>query len=361
MENEIKYFTCGPTELYPDTEKWLKEALNKKLFSLTHRGAEFEKIFQHSVHEQKKLMNIPETHAIFFMSGATECMERVIENLVENKSAHFVNGAFAERFHKTALDLKKSPYLYSAEWGNGNDLTADLPSDAEMICITQNETSTGTATPMEDIYSLKTRYSEKIFILDIVTSAPNVDIDFSKIDGAFFSVQKGFGMPAGLGVMIINKKCIEKTLFMMEMNYNVGSYNNFVSAYNYYLLDQTTVTPNTVGIYLIGKVCEYLNKYGIEKIRRETKEKADLYYNELEGVKGLEFFVSDKKHRSETIIVLNTGSHQKEIKKRLKHAGFMVSSGYGKLKDTQIRIANFPMHKMEDCRKIVEVLKSPLP
>ena len=357
MSNNKKYFTCGPTEIYPDTGKWIQEAVDQKLFSITHRGKEFENIFESCVRELKKLMNIPDSHSIFFMSSATECMERIIENLVEDKSAHFVNGAFAERFYKTVIELKKSPYLFSAEWGKGNDLTVDIPDDTELICITQNETSTGAASPMEEIYSLKEKYPDKLIAIDIVTSAPYVAIDFTKIDMAFFSVQKGFGMPAGLGVLIINNKCLEKTRTMIDMNYNVGTYNNFINAYKYYLLNQNTVTPNVPGIYLLGKVCKYLNGIGIEKIRKDTEEKASLYYKELSEVKGLEYFVDDERYRSKTIIVLNVGEKQKMIKEKLSSEGYVVSSGYGKFKDSQIRIANFPMHGLEDCKRIIEILK----
>ncbi len=357
MKQNKKYFTCGPTELYPDIGRWLQEAIDQKLFSITHRGKEYENIFSGCVTELKALMNIPETHSIFFMSGATECMERIIENLVEEKSAHFVNGAFAERFYTTAKELKKEPYLLSADWGKGNDLSVDISKDTELICITQNETSTGALSPMEEIYALKDRYPDKMMAIDIVTSSPYVKIDFKKIDIAFFSVQKGFGMPAGLGVLIINNKCFEKTLEMKEMNFNIGTYNNFLNAYKYYTLNQNTITPNVPGIYLLWKVCEHLNGIGIEKIRKETEEKASLYYSELKNVNGIEFFVQEEKYRSKTIIVLNVGEKQKAIKEKLISEGYIVSSGYGKFKDTQIRIANFPMHGVEDCKKIIEILK----
>jgi phosphoserine aminotransferase len=38
--------------------------------------------------------------------------------------------------------------------------------------------------------------------------------------------------------------------------------------------------------------------------------------------------------------------------------GIVVGSGYGKFKDSQIRIANFPMHRTEDVKKIIEVLST---
>lgn len=357
MSSSKKYFTCGPTELYPIVSDAIIKALDEKIPSISHRGKEFEKIFSLTVHELKKLMGIPDDFMIFFSSSGTECMERIIENIVENSSFHFVNGSFSERFFKTAIELKKNSKAHKVDFGKGfNFGEIVIPEETELICVTQNETSSGAAVPMKQISELKDKYPKKLIAIDVVTSAPYQKIDFSKIDIAFFSVQKGFGLPPGLGVTIIRESCTEKTIFLKELNNNIGTYNNFIDAASYYKKNQTTVTPNTLGIYLLGKVAQHLNSIGIEKIRFETEEKAKMLYDYFFTRKDMKIFVEKPFDRSKTIVVIDCGEKQKQIKKHLADNNFIVSSGYGKFSETQIRIANFPMHSIEDTQKLISVL-----
>lgn len=352
-----KYFTCGPTELYPVVKDFMLEAIDKKLPSISHRSKDFEIIFRYTVDELRKLLGIPDDFMIFFSSAGTECMERIIENLVEDCSFHFVNGSFSERFYRTATELKKNPVLHKVEFGEGfNFDQIEIPERVELICITQNETSSGVAVPMKKISELKAKHPGKLIAIDVVTSAPYQKIDFSKVDIAFFSVQKGFGLPPGLGVTIIRESCIEKAISLKELNYNIGTYNNFIDAASYFKKNQTTVTPNTLGIYLLGKVANHLNTIGIDKVRFETEEKARMLYDYFYTRKDMQLFVKNPFDRSKTIIVIDCFDKQSSVKKYLADNGFIVSSGYGKFVSNQIRIANFPMHSIEDVSNIIELV-----
>lgn len=351
------YFTTGPTMLYTQVEKFIKEGLKKGYFSISHRSREFENIFTYTVTELKELLNIPKNYMIFFFSSGTECMERIIQNLVEEKSFHFINGAFSKRFFNIAKDLKKEAKFITIGDGNGyKPPDYKIPEDTEIICMTHNETSTGVALCIEDIYKLKNKYKDKLIALDIVTSVPYYRMNYNKIDVSFFSVQKGFGIPAGLGIMIINPLCIFKTKLLKEKGINIGSYNNFINWENYYYKNQTTVTPNVFAIYLLGKIANLLNRKGISKIRKETEEKSELIYNYFDALKGIKPFVSDNKYRSKTTIVLNAGTQAKKIRDILRKNGYIVSPGYGNYKNIHLRIGNFPMHKIRDMKNILKLL-----
>ena len=350
------FFTPGPTELFPEIKNYFGQAIDENVCSINHRSKEFMDIYKSSVEELKKLMNVPKSCYIFFLSSATECMDRIIQNCVLDRSFHFVNGAFAERFYKTAIELNKKAEKTEVDYGKGFDFNnIEKTNSPELICITQNETSTGVAINPDDIYELKNKYPEALIAVDIVTSAPYVNLNFNKTDCAFFSVQKGFGLPAGLGVLIVNDRCMDKARSLKNKNVNIGSYHNFISLYENAVKHQTTETPNVLGIYLLGKVSEYLNMYGIEKVRQETEEKANLLYDFFDEHESFKPFVENKSDRSKTIINIKVGDSQNEVKKNLAESGILVGSGYGKLKDLQIRIANFPMHKIEDVRRIIEI------
>lgn len=351
------FFTPGPTELYPEVRSYIESALTGNICSINHRSNEFMDIYKATSDSLKQLLNIPDSYTILFLSSATECMDRIIQNTVSERSFHFVNGAFAERFYKTSVELNKAAEKTEVEYGkNFNFGEIKIDNDPELICITQNETSTGVAVDPEDIYKIKNKHQNALMAIDIVTSSPFVNIDYNKIDCAFFSVQKGFGLPAGLGVLIAGKRCIEKARFLRDNNISIGSYHNFISLFENAEKYQTTETPNVLGIYLLGKVCESLIKYGVDKMRTETLLKSKLLYDFFDSHPHLKPLVENRSDRSDTIIEIKTGNNQNEIKKKLSDQGIIVGSGYGKLKASDIRIANFPMHRMEDVKRITDIL-----
>lgn len=349
------YFTVGPSQVYPTFKKHLQAAIKADIPSISHRGKLFGEIFTHTTKNLRQLLNIPNTHRIFFLSSALESMERIIQNTVGKTSFHFVNGAFGKRFYKTALELGKDAEKEEAPYGSGFQLNSiKIPQKSELICITQNDTSTGVSLPMTDIHNLKDKYPDTLIAIDVVSSIPYVEIDFTKIDIAFFSVQKGFGLPAGLCVLIVNEKAIDKARELQDKQISIGSYHNFLSLLEMEVKLQTPETPNVLNIYLLGKVCEDMNKKGIERIRKEMKKKADMIYDFFDKHETYKPFINDKIFRSDTTIVINLKDHAKEVLYKLSKKGYVAGSGYGKNKNNHIRIANFPAHKITDVKKLLK-------
>lgn len=362
------YFTCGPTQLYPTVQKHIYEALVQDIPSISHRGTKFQEIFQKTVVNLKRLLAIPKQHHIFFLSSSLESMERVIENCVEKNCFHFVNGSFSKKFYQMAIDLKKRPEKMEVREGEGFDSSSlshsgkrgtslsRISKKTELIAITQNETSTGVSIPVQDISTLRQAYPEILIVVDIVSSAPYVELDFSKIDLAFFSVQKGFGLPAGMGVLVVNERAMDKARFLEKKGVNTGSYHSFPSlskkAENY----QTPETPNMLGMYLLQRVTEDLLKKGIKTIRKETDKKAKLVYDFFDQHPRYSPFVKNKKFRSKTTIDIDVKGDTKKLLPKLAKKGFIVSSGYGNFKAQHIRIANFPAHTMIQMKNFLKIL-----
>ncbi|MDP3765750.1 MAG: aminotransferase class V-fold PLP-dependent enzyme [Nanoarchaeota archaeon] len=349
------FFTPGPTQLYDSVPAYINEAIHNNICSISHRGSEFQNLFQTATSSLKKLLGIPNDFHVFFVSSATEAMERVIENCVEKHSFHFVNGEFSKRFFEASRELKKSPQKIEVEPQEDFDFNAEIPDYAELICFTQNETSTGAAVEMDRIYKIKKENPEKLVAVDIVSSAPYVNVDYNLVDCTFFSVQKGFGMPAGLGLVVVNEKIIQKSKLLSDKNIDIGTYHNFISLLDSSQKSQTPETPNVLGIFLLGKIADELNSKGIINIRKETEEKSSLIYNFFGEHKKYSPFIKNKSIRSKTVITVNVDNSQEVIKKLAQH-NFIVGAGYKYYKDKQIRIANFPMHKIEDMKRMLELI-----
>ncbi|MFH0772687.1 MAG: aminotransferase class V-fold PLP-dependent enzyme [bacterium] len=339
------YFTPGPSQIYPQLERYMKEALKKNIPSISHRSEEFMQIVKDVDSGLRTLLTIPQTHHIFFLSSSLESMERIIDNIVKKTSFHFVNGSFAQAFADTAKAKGKKMFLHNFLPGKKISFeTIIIPNEVELICITQNETSNGTCVPLEDIYLLKKRYPTIPIALDIVSSAPYPNVDLGKIDCAFFSVQKGFGLPAGLGILIVSD--------ILVKNSKKKGYHDFPSLLSKSMKFQTPETPNVLNIFLLKKVVEDMNKKGIETIRKETEEKAKLI--EENG----NLFIENDAVRSKTVLVLNTQRKTKEIVQKLKKKNIIVGKGYGNYKDTHIRIANFPQHTKKQIKKLLHALNT---
>ena len=348
-------FTPGPSQLYFTIEDHVRQALRENIGSLTHRSKEFEAIFKQATEGLKELLSIPDDFHIFFAGSATEIWERSIQNLVENESFHLINGAFSNRYHEIATQLNKKATKIEATKGNGfNEI--QIPSSAELIAVTHNETSTGVSLPLEFIHQLKEKNKEALVIVDAVSSLPYPQFDYSKIDSVFFSVQKGFGLPAGLGVWAVNDRCIAKAEKLRSKGIAIGTYHSLPTFLANGKKNQTPETPNVLGIYLLAKVVKDLLNKGISTIRKETEYKAAILYQALQSSKLIKPFVTEPRFQSRTVIVADCGEHTQRITKLLQSKGLYPGDGYGELKKSQLRFANFPTHSKEQYELLVDIL-----
>lgn len=352
------FFTPGPAELYFTVESHIKKALAEQVPSISHRSARFQSIFQEAEENLHNLLSLPDDYHIFFTGSATEIWERIIQNLVAERSYHYVNGAFSNRFYNIAQELGKSPMLQQADEGECAVVDpTKIPNDTELIAFTQNETSTGAAQPLEDIYTVRDSHPNALIAVDAVSTLPYIPLDYSQIDTAYFSVQKGFGLPAGLGVWLINDRCLAKAEQLAQRQ-SIGSYHTLPSLLNKAKKHQTPETPNVLGIYLLGKVAGDMLTRGIDVIRNETKFKAGMMYQTLIDHDNFTPFVRKAEHQSKTVIVAETRKPATEIIDKLQESGLVVGSGYGQFKEKHIRVANFPTHSREQIILLIDKMSA---
>ncbi len=359
MSNKT-FFTPGPSQLYPGVSDFLNEALEKDLGSISHRSATFQEVYGEMVSQLRKLLNLPDNFHVFTLGSASEAWERIIDNLSKpgDTTYHFTNGSFSKKFFSYSKGLERNAVQYEAPFGEGFDMAkADIPANTEIITVTQNETSSGVAVPLEDIYSIRQQHSDKIIAVDVVSTLPYPDFDYSKIDTLFFSVQKSFGMPAGLGVWIVNDRCIEKAKSLADAGYKASPHHSIASLLKMAEKNQTPATPNTLEIFLLSKVCEAMNVKGVDTIRKETEEKSNLLSEFVASSSNFDFAVKNEAHRSKTVIVAETKKTPAEINAYLKPFDMQIGGGYGDYKTSQVRIANFAATTVAQMKALIELLK----
>ena len=359
MNNEPiikKYFTVGPAAIYPNVNNWCQTFFNQGWGAISHRSSMFREIYQHLDKELRMLMNIPSSHAILIASSGSEIMERILQNCVREESFHFVNGSFSKKFYDYALRLGINAHKVEVEFGNGFTEIPEISKEVELICMTHNETSTGIKTSEDFIHQVKLKYPNRILVVDTVSSAPLVQLDFSLVDICFFSSQKAFGLPAGLGIFLINKN-LAKRLAGEEINKGKGAHNTFADYLSNYENFETPSTPNVLGVYLMSRVAENMNKIGREQLWKDLKTKKEKLHHIFTNNPYLKL-VNGNKHGSDTVLVTEFLKEKVLVMDLLKANQIVCSSGYGKFKDTQLRFSNFPANTVDDVLFIEKVLLS---
>jgi phosphoserine aminotransferase len=351
------FFTPGPSQMYFTVDSHIKEALRSDIPSISHRSKAFTNLFESCTDTLRSLLGLSEGFHIFFTGSATEIWERISQNLIEKESYHFVNGSFSKRFHQIATEYGIN--ALKADPGFGKPFGDELIQDSsELISITYNETSAGFQFDQPYLEKLRNDHPDKLIAADVVSIAPSVSIPFDHIDTAYFSVQKSFGLPAGLGVWIVNNRAIEKAHKLAEKGRQIGSYHSIPSLYTAALKNQTPETPNVLGIYLLQKVAQDMLTKGKEMMHRDTAYKAALLYQLFDSNQFLSPFIETKANRSKTVCVADVDQGNAWLLNSLEKKGLIVGKGYGDKKESQIRIANFPTHSNEQIEMLVDQINN---
>lgn len=336
------YFYPGPSKLYPTVRQYLLDAYDSGILSLNHRSPEFINLSKSTISLLKEKLYIPQEYTIFFVSSATESWEIIAQSLSPKGSLHIFNGAFGQKWYEYAVKINEK--AQSFPFGLDEEININLlPTvEVDMICLTQNETSNGTQVSNETLAQISKKYPNSLIALDATSSMGGIEIDWQYADITFASVQKCFGLPAGLGIIVCSPKAIRKGLEINEKKH----YNSFTFLYENMQNWQTNYTPNVLNIYLLNRVLN--DVLPIDLISKQTKERAEDWYDFLEKSN---FSVLGKNPNtcSDTVIaVQGEENFIKAIKEKAKNQGIILGNGYGKWKNNTFRIANFPAITQEE-------------
>lgn len=348
-------FAPGPSELYFTVKDHVNQAFRENVPSISHRSKQFENFCQAATEGLKDLLGVPSGYHVFFTASASEVWERAVQNLTAESSFHYVNGSFSKKFFEVAGQLGRRTSKIEVAAGHGfNEIHTD---HAELVALVANETSTGVTTGNDFIKQVRAKHPNAFLIVDAVSAVPYQTFDYSIIDSCYFSVQKGFGLPAGLGIWIVNERCIDQA-HTLSKKQSIGSFHSIPSFLSFEQKHQTPATPNVLGIYLLSKVVEDFLRRGINIIRKETEYKSAILYQALANHGLIKPAVENTAWQSKTTIVANTGAHTSKLAQYLENQGLSPGDGYGAGKNTQLRFANFPAHSKETYEKLVDLLNA---
>jgi len=347
-------FYPGPSAIYPEIVQYTQEALDSGILSSNHRSPIFVDLCKKTVQVLKENLGIPEDYTIFFTSSATECWEIIAQSLISGSSAHFYNGAFGRRWME--VTKKIYPKVEAIAFDLNEVLSTEksaVAGDNSIICLTHTETSNGTQLLNETIASFGTKYPKSLLAIDATSSLNGISLDISSADIWYASVQKCFGLPSGMGIMICSPRVRERALSIGENNH----YNSMVNAYEMMDKFQTTHTPNILNIYLLYRTLQQSGPV----ISREKilKDRAKIWYDFFaQHGNRTRLLVENETVRSETVIaVMGEESMVEELKKSCFENGFVLGNGYKEYAKNTFRIANFPAIEEGHIRSLMAFLK----
>lgn len=347
-------FAPGPSKVYDALPKYLQDAYAQGILSANHRSAVFMDLYRETEQLFRDKLQVPADFTLLFTSSATESWEIISQSLVEHSSYHLYSGSFGKKW------LEYAQYILPTTQGHKLGANESIPVDhlqlgpeVDLIAVTQNETANASQVPMSVLKALGARYPEKMIAVDTTSSMGGIALDFSLADVWYASVQKCFGLPAGLGILLLSGKAKEKVARKGEK----GRYNSLSFMLENAASYQTHYTPNVLGIYLLFRVLQDIDP--IAKVDVRLRQRMETLEQTISQSAAFQLFVDNPATRSTTVAAIS-GEEQAivAIKKAAEKEGMQLGGGYGPLKASSFRVANFPAITDAEFGRLVDFLKN---
>lgn len=346
-------FAPGPSKVYDSLPIYLNDAYQEGILSANHRSSAFMKLYQETEQLMRTKLHMPDDYKLLFTSSATENWEIISQSIVERASFHIYSGSFGKKWVEFAKHILSASTGLKIEANQSIDVPSlQIGEEFDLIAITQNETANASQVPMSVIEAIKEQFPEKMIAVDTTSSMAGIELDFSLADIWYASVQKCFGLPAGLGILILSPKAIEKS----ERKGERGRYNSLSFMLENANGYQTHYTPNVLGIYLLNRVLKDIPS--IQQIDATLRSRMSRLENCIAQTKTLRMLVDNADTRSTTVMAIaGTEELITQVKKDAEKVGMQMGGGYGPLKPTSFRIANFPAITDDEFDALLEFLK----
>ncbi|WP_144606879.1 aminotransferase class V-fold PLP-dependent enzyme [Algoriphagus algorifonticola] len=345
-------FAAGPSKVYDSLPTYLQEAYQEGILSANHRSGAFMQLYQETESLMRQKLHMPEDYKLIFTSSATENWEIISQSIVERASFHIYSGSFGKKWIEFAKHIIPATDGLKIQANETIDVASLTISEGfDLIAITQNETSNASQVRTEYLEEIREKYPEKLIAVDTTSSMAGIELDFSLGDIWYASVQKCFGLPAGLGVLILSPRAIAQT----ERKGEKGRYNSLSFMLENARSYQTHYTPNVLGIYLLNRVLQDMQE--IQHIDQNLRRRMSLLEDCIAKTKTLRLLVDNQQARSTTVLgVTGLEDTISQVKKAAEKEGMQLGSGYGPLKPISFRIANFPAVTDAEMERLIAFL-----
>ena len=276
-------FSAGPAALPHDVVQALGPNLiefgqaGAGIMEISHRSKHFDAVIEDTESRLRRLLSIPDDYAVLFLQGGASLQFTMAPmNLTSsvNPMGYILSGHWANRAHTEALKLAhQAPVLWDGSAGNFSALPADestelSPPATHWVHYTSNNTIYGTQ------FKKAPTDSERL-VADMSSDIASKPIDVKRHAVIYAGAQKNLG-PSGVTLVILSPEAVAAS----------RGQESLPSMLNYGLqVDKGSMlnTPNTFGIFALGKVLEWIESQGgLSSIQERNEIKAARLYEELD-------------------------------------------------------------------------------
>jgi len=281
MSDRIYNFGAGPAVL---PEPVLRQA-QQDLWNIggsgigiaehSHRGKVFERVINEAEEACRSLANIPADYRVLFLQGGASLQFAMVPlNLLpEDRTADYlVTGVWSEKAVKEARAVGT---VHEAASGKACKFTRIPPADeirysADPVYVhfTSNNTIYGSQWRTEPVPPAGVP-----LIVDASSDIFSRPIDVAKYGLIYAGAQKNLG-PSGAVLVIIRDDLVEAGDKNLPVILQYRTFAQEKSLYN---------TPNTFGIYMMGRVFNWIRELGgLGAMAEHNERKAKLLYDYLD-------------------------------------------------------------------------------
>ena len=363
------FFLPGPTEVRAE----VLSAMSRPMIS--HRGAEFEKIFDRV---QGGMQMVFGTGRPVFIGtcSATGFMEAGMRAAPAGRVLSLVNGAFSERFAHIADSCGRGVDRYVVEWGDANDpaeVSRRLAAGKySVVTVAHSETSSGVLNDVHTISDVAHQHGA-VCLIDSVSGAGGAELraDEWNLDYVLTGSQKALALPPGLAFAVASAEFMEradrvKAEASGDAGYQRGTYLD-LSEFEEAALNHQV--PNTPAISLYFALDVQLRAIVEEGMERRWARHAAMAAQAAAWVGatatslGIDLRILARPgYRSPTVmtIALPSGLRSSAVLAAAQARGVTVGSGYGKLADSAIRIGHMGDHTQATIQRCLDACEAAL-
>ncbi len=339
-------FGCGPSKVRPDAVAALAADAATYL-GTSHRQMTVKFMVARLRNAIAEMFALPDGYEVLLGNGGTTAFwDAATFGLIENRSQHLSFGEFSSKFAKAAA---QAPFLGDPEVITSETGTHPLPvanDEIDLYALTQNETSTGVAMPIE-----RPAGASGLVAVDATSAAGGLRFDANETDVYYFAPQKCLASDGGLWLATCSPAAIERIESIKASGRWMPASLDLSVALENSRKDQTYNTPSLTTIHLAVSQVEWVNENGgLEFAARRCDQSAETMYGWAEASEFASPYVTNPEQRSHVVATIDLDDRidANAVSKILRANGIVDTEAYRKLGRNQLRVAMFPAIDPED-------------
>ena len=187
--------------------------------TIDHRGPQFAEIGTKCLAGMKTIFKT-DSHVVIYPASGTGAWESALVNTLHEGDLVLMveTGHFASLWHKMASRLGLETEFLATDWRRGVDpqqvedrLRADTENKIKAVCIVHNETSTGSASRVNEVrLAMNKAGHDALLLVDTISSLGSIDFRHDEwgVDVTVAGSQKGLMLPPGLSFNAVSEKAL---------------------------------------------------------------------------------------------------------------------------------------------------------